>query len=38
MVGSVGIEPTHLGSKPSICSNRFTPNKNGTPIQIRTEN
>ena len=26
MAGSVGIEPTHFGSKPNICSNRFTPN------------
>ena len=32
--GGVGIEPTHLISKTSICSNRFTPNKNAL-IQVR---
>lgn len=25
LAGALGIEPSHLGSKPSICSNRFHP-------------
>ena len=36
VAGGVGIEPTHLGSKPSICSNRFTPNRIGIAYGNRT--
>ena len=35
LVGDVGIEPTYLVSKTSICSNRFIPNI-GVPDTIRT--